>query len=372
MLVCKPRPELLHLGRRIEDVAPVVVDIDDPELLDPWGDTTMLVRAKRVARNGRTPYRFGWARRTVRSMHVITSNPPLQELYGGHLVPHVRVAAAAPEPPGARRRRVPDRLRRHACASTRAITELRAATAELARRRDVRLSITAPAPPDAFPWEDWVGHTSLDGGRELLGACDAVAIVSRPGVWGDRQLPVKLIDAMAAGVPTVVTPRPPLLWATGGAALVVRDGSAADMAEALALLADDTRLASTHRHRGVAAGVRRLHPRGGRADAPRGRGATRRPATRTRRLTGGDQAAVGAPGPPGAAHSVNRSGAGSPVIPAHTICSRSASTSAYSGSSLWSTVSPGSRSRSKSIFDQLGQWQTSFVGPRRTPGQPAL
>ena len=56
---------------------------------------------------------------------------------------------------------------------------------------------------------------------------------------------MKLIDAMAAGVPTVVTARAPLLWATGGATVVVRDGSAPDMAEALALLADDVRLAST-------------------------------------------------------------------------------------------------------------------------------
>jgi glycosyltransferase involved in cell wall biosynthesis len=244
VLVCKPRPELVRLARRIEDVAPVVVDIDDPELLDPWGDATMLVRAKRIARNGRTPYRFGWTRRAVRSMHVITSNPLLQELYGGHLVPHVRVAGSAPEG-----RATSDDVFRIGFVGTlrehKGVTELRAATAELARRRDVRLSITAPAPPDAFPWEDWVGHTSLEAGRELLGACDAVAIVSRPGVWGDRQLPVKLIDAMAAGVPTVVTARAPLLWATGGAAVVVRDGSAADMAEALALLADDVRLAST-------------------------------------------------------------------------------------------------------------------------------
>ena len=65
VLVCKPRPELLRLARAVEDAAPVIVDVDDPELLDPWGDASMLVRAKRVARNGRAPYRFGWARPRV-------------------------------------------------------------------------------------------------------------------------------------------------------------------------------------------------------------------------------------------------------------------------------------------------------------------
>ncbi len=113
VLVCKPRPELLRLARAVEDVVPVIVDVDDPELLDPWGDASMLVRAKRVARNGRAPYRFGWARRALRSMRVITSNPLLQELYGGHVVPHVRAdgACARATRPG-NRRRVPDRLRR--------------------------------------------------------------------------------------------------------------------------------------------------------------------------------------------------------------------------------------------------------------------
>ena len=204
-------------------------------------------------------------------MRVITSNPLLQDLYGGHVVPHVRATAPAPEP------RVPgtDDVFRIAFVGTvrehKGITELRAAAAELARRRNVRLSVTASAPPDALPWEDWTGHTSLAGGLELLRDSDAVAIVSRPGVWGDHQLPVKLIDAMTAGVPAVVTARPPLLWATGGAALVARDGSVADLAEALALLADDTRLALGARDGRVATGLRRLHTGRGGTAAPRGR-----------------------------------------------------------------------------------------------------
>ena len=243
ILVCKPRPELLALARKFTRSAPVLVDIDDPELLDPWGDSTLLVRAKRVVRTGPSQFRFGWARRAVTTMNVITSNPLLQQLYGGGLVPHVRDAAPTPAP------RPPKSdgfvvgfvgtIREH-----KGITELRAAVAELGQRHDVRLRITAPAPPDARPWEDWVGHTTLAEGRSLLASCHATAIVSRPGVWGDLQLPVKLIDAMATGVPAVITARPPLLWAAGGSATVVRDDSVSDLTEALALLAEDPGLGS--------------------------------------------------------------------------------------------------------------------------------
>ena len=245
VLVCKPRPELVRLARGIEHVAPVIVDIDDPELLDPWGDATMLVRAKRIARNGRTPYRFGWTRRAVRSMHVITSNPLLQELYGGHLVPHVRVAASAPEG-----RATSDDVFRIGFVGTlrehKGVTELRAATAELARRRDVRLSITAPAPPDAFP----VG--GLGRAHEPRGGQGAARRVRRgrdrvaPGRLGRPPAPREAHRRDGRGRPD--RRHRPTRRCSGPPA-APRSSSAtaphADMAEALALLADDVRLAST-------------------------------------------------------------------------------------------------------------------------------
>jgi glycosyltransferase involved in cell wall biosynthesis len=94
------------------------------------------------------------------------------------------------------------------------------------------------------PWEEWVGETSLIEGRRLIAESNVVAIVSRPGTWGDLQLPVKLIDAMAIGVPAVVTARPPILWATGGSAVVVRDGSVSDLNDAFAMIADNPQLAT--------------------------------------------------------------------------------------------------------------------------------
>jgi glycosyltransferase involved in cell wall biosynthesis len=243
LLVCKPRPELLRLVMRLRSDIPILVDIDDPELLDPWGDSSLVLRAKRIARFGPSPFRFRWARRVVKSMNVITSNPMLRDIYGGTIVPHVREIGAPPEPR-------PRTLQPFTIAFVgtprehKGLEEIRAATASLARTRDVRLRVTAAKPLDARPWEEWVGETSLREGRRILEQSDAVAIVSRPGVWGDLQLPVKLIDAMAAGVPAVVTARPPVLWAAAGSAVVVRDGSVSDLEDAFALIADNTNLAS--------------------------------------------------------------------------------------------------------------------------------
>jgi glycosyltransferase involved in cell wall biosynthesis len=242
IVVCKPRPELLRMVQSFTARVPVIVDVDDPELIDPWAGASMLLRAKRVVRLGPEPFRFGWARRALRTMPVLTSNPLLQARYGGALVPHVR--EVGPEPSTRSSAGGPfvvafvGTVREH-----KGIDELRAAVRALTRTHDVTLRVTAEPPADAEPWEEWVGPTSLARGRELLAHADAAAVLSRPGVWGDLQLPAKLVDAMAAGVPAVTTPRPPLLWAAGGASVVVRDGSAADLTGALALLADDPALA---------------------------------------------------------------------------------------------------------------------------------
>jgi glycosyltransferase involved in cell wall biosynthesis len=246
LMICKPRPELLSLGRRLGRSVPVIVDIDDPELEVGWGTTKLRSRAALVARYGPSRFRFGWAKRVVKRMNVITSSPVLQSRYGGEVVPHVREAI----PPSSVRE--PDAAPFTVGfigtpRSYKGIEELRAAVAELATEREVRLCITAPPPYDARPWEDWVGATSLQAGIRLLDSCDAVAIVSRPGPWGDLQVPVKLIDAMHAAVPAVITPRPPLLWAAGGSSVVVPDDRVSEIGNAFRLIADDRSLAAALR-----------------------------------------------------------------------------------------------------------------------------
>jgi glycosyltransferase involved in cell wall biosynthesis len=246
LMICKPRPELLSLGRRLGRSVPVIVDIDDPELEVGWGTTKLRSRAALVARYGPSRFRFGWARRVVKRMNVITSSPVLQSRYGGEVVPHVREAI----PPSSVRE--PDAAPFTVGfigtpRSYKGIEEVRAAVAELATEREVRVCITASPPGDALPWEEWVGATSLQAGIRLLDSCDAVAIVSQPGPWGDLQVPVKLIDAMHASVPAVITPRPPLLWAAGGACVVVPDGCVSEISKALRLIADDCSLAQALR-----------------------------------------------------------------------------------------------------------------------------
>jgi hypothetical protein len=244
LVVCKPRPELLALSQKLARSAPVIVDVDDPELEIGWGTTRLRSRAALIARYGPSRFRFGWARRTVRRMHVITSNPMLQTLYGGEVVPHVR----KPIPPSAIRSFDAAPFTVGFVGTPRpykGIDEVRAAIAELAVERAVRLCITAPPPDDAQPWEDWVGATSMEEGLRLLDGCDAAAIVSRPGPWGDLQVPVKLIDAMHAAVPAVITPREPLLWTAAGSAVVVPGCRPSEISQAFRLLADDSGLAKS-------------------------------------------------------------------------------------------------------------------------------
>jgi glycosyltransferase involved in cell wall biosynthesis len=244
LVVCKPRPELLALGRKLARSVPMIVDVDDPELEIGWGTTRLRSRAALIARYGRSRFRYGWARRTIKRMHVITSNPILQTLYGGEVVPHVR----EPSPPAPVDSCDAAPFRVGFIGTPRpykGIDEVRTAIAELAAERAVRLCITAPPPDDSRPWEDWVGTTSMKEGLRLLEDCDAVAIVSRPGPWGDLQVPVKLIDAMHAAVPAVITPRQPLLWTAAGSSVVVADGRPSEISQAFRLFADDRGLAKS-------------------------------------------------------------------------------------------------------------------------------
>src|SRR5262249_4672677 len=91
-LGCKPRPEVLALGRKLGRWGPGGGVMRDPEL--GWGATKLRSRAALIARYGPSRFRFRRAKRTVKQMHVITSNPSLQDLYGGEIVPHVREVTA--------------------------------------------------------------------------------------------------------------------------------------------------------------------------------------------------------------------------------------------------------------------------------------
>ena len=100
------------------------------------------------------------------------------------------------------------------------------------------LTITAPAPLDAKPWEDWVGFTSMEEGREIISRADVVVIPSRKTVYSRAQLPAKLMDAMMAGKAIIASDLPPIRWAGGDAVLYMKPGSSRSLRHQLDAVRD--------------------------------------------------------------------------------------------------------------------------------------
>jgi glycosyltransferase involved in cell wall biosynthesis len=117
------------------------------------------------------------------------------------------------------------------------IEDLRLAVAGLVSE-GYRLVVTGTAPPDSHPWETWVGTVPFEEGMRILDGSDVVAIPSRPTSWARAQLPAKLMDAMMAGKPVVVTDVGPMRWAVGSAGVVATAGDASGIQDALRSLRD--------------------------------------------------------------------------------------------------------------------------------------
>jgi len=100
------------------------------------------------------------------------------------------------------------------------------------------LTVTSEAPPDAAPWESWIGTTTLAEGQELIRRVDIAVIPSLDIPMARGQLPAKLMDAMLAGRAVVTTAVPPLPWGLQGAGIVIPTASRAHITAALRKLAD--------------------------------------------------------------------------------------------------------------------------------------
>ncbi len=247
---------------------PLVLDVDDPDWQWAYGFgrghalTRGIYRTLRgrpnfpVRRPGGprrehlAAYReFRLGSKGQRESAVAISNPELARWYPGVLIPHVRLPTplvAAPGGPGLRIVFV-GTIRGH-----KGIEVLRAAARAV---EGVRLVITADAPPDAAPHEEWVGQTTLEAGLRIVEEADAVALPSLDTGYARYQLPVKLIDAMVAGRAIVASDLAPLRWAAEGAALFVPPGDVESLAQALRRLCDDElrrRLAEHGRARALA------------------------------------------------------------------------------------------------------------------------
>ncbi len=89
------------------------------------------------------------------------------------------------------------------------------------------------------PWIE-IGSAPYDRMADELGRATAIVIPHPPGAYLDSALPIKLLDAMAAGRPVVVTPRRQTVLVVEEAACGIVTGDRADdLATAIAGLLDD-------------------------------------------------------------------------------------------------------------------------------------
>lgn len=236
-LVVAVKPLTETLGQLAQVATPLLVDIDDPDLEGALSvDQPMHRAAKLLFRNSN--YRSNTAlRRLARRLPSIVSNPELQHIYGGHIVPHARVAREAGAQHLSNRPSVVfvGTNRPH-----KGIDTLRRAVENLSTR-GFTLTVTDTAPSDAKPWEEWVGRTSLEQGFDIVSKGD-ISVIPSSGRdnYALRQLPAKLIDGMMAARAVVGSDVPPIRWALGDAGVLVRPDSPEELSHALFSLATPT------------------------------------------------------------------------------------------------------------------------------------
>lgn len=237
-LIVAVKPLLTSYGVALEvserAKVPILLDIDDPDI---EVRTTWKPRWERTARWIVKPeYRQlrGLAKKVARAHGITVSNPVLQGIYGGNIIPHVReIVPERRESTGTSPVvRFVGSVRGH-----KGIDVLRAAVSEVADL-GVTLEITDDPPEEVHAWETWLGTTGIAEGKRLVSGADIIAVPSEDYSWSRAQLPAKLLDAMAAGRAIVASDLPTITWATGNSALHVKAGSAPELAAALRDLVD--------------------------------------------------------------------------------------------------------------------------------------
>jgi hypothetical protein len=217
-----------HMGHR-----PTLIDVDEAvwENLYGFSRASQARVAAGLLRRGRNPVTPHRHRRQVMNRVTILSNPTLQTLYPGTVIPHVRKAyPVAPWPEGPFSIAFVGTARSH-----KGIERLRQA----ADATGTTLTLTADPPADPRPFERWVGSTTFPEGQRLVEASDAVAIVSDDTPFSRSQLPVKLIDAMLAGRAVIASDLPPIRWALDDAGLLIPPGDGNALTEMISLLRSD-------------------------------------------------------------------------------------------------------------------------------------
>lgn len=218
---------------------PILLDIDDPDLevrtTTATGMLKTVFRAE-VRRDGTLPQLRSMAAAT-RHVARSTSNPVLQERWGGTLVPHTgpriptRSYSQSTQPEVA----FVGSMRRH-----KGVQDLRRAVRSLSDE-GYRLVTTEPAHLNAPPWELSLGVLPYDTAMALQGSTDIIAVPSRDSPISRAQLPIKLVYAMLAGRAIVASRLDPLVWAVGDAGLLVQPGNVHALIDALWAFRDPAR-----------------------------------------------------------------------------------------------------------------------------------
>lgn len=223
IIAVKPLPSSFGVALALRESfsVPILLDVDDPDLewqLSWHAPFRRLVRG--LLRRDYVKQLIS-LRGATKTVNKIVSNPELQRIYGGVVIPHVRddVGPGADHVSWAPLVAFVGSGGRH-----KGVRELRQAISRL-RSHDVKLLVTANPPKNAKPWEIWVGTTSWDEGKAIVSRADIVILPSRRGILGDYQLPAKLIDAMIAARAIAVSNVGPLPWALAGSGVIFRPSS---------------------------------------------------------------------------------------------------------------------------------------------------
>lgn len=236
VLAVKPVETSFGRARRLARAAqrPLLLDVDDPDLEAALSWRRPLRRFAKGILKFSAVRKNTELKRLALQADTIVSNPVLQAIYGGPVVPHVRDdrGFGAPHTSSTPSIAFVGTNRKH-----KGVDILREA---VANRQDlgITLKLTDDAPEDARPWEQWVGMTSFDEGLALVENADIVVIPSKDDGYAHGQLPAKLMDAMLAGRAVIVSDIEPMTWAVGSGGLTVEPSSVPALANALEILAD--------------------------------------------------------------------------------------------------------------------------------------
>lgn len=239
----KPQATTLGLATRLTSRlgSRLIVDIDDDDLAQERTSHGILgvlgVGRPREAGAARHPLPRRWSRTVVASQtnprrSVSVSNPALQRRYGGTLVPHVRELPDLPLDPVHIRASSLSVAFVGTVRPHKGVAILRRAVEDLrATGYAARLTVTDDPPQNAKPWESWVGVITREEARDIYLRSSVLVVPSPDGHHARHQFPVKLLDALAYGLPVAASDLPVHRWVGGGLFDYALPGSASELAK---------------------------------------------------------------------------------------------------------------------------------------------